>query len=98
ISATFAQFVCELRQAVWGYVKTYLRVFPNTDKPVGSGRCFGDSVRFLDAPRRGGARGRSRTDTLLKAAAFLTTSTFAAPRVLVRHEGSWSGARLHLSL
>src|SRR5580765_4320569 len=28
---------------------------------------------------RGGARGRSRTDTLLRAADFLTTSAFAAP-------------------
>jgi hypothetical protein len=37
-----------------------------------------------------GARGRSRTDTLLRAADFPPTSAFAAPM-----PGSWSGARLH---
>ncbi len=45
---------------------------------------------------RGGARGRSRTDTLLRAADFLTASAFAAPDR--RRSGSWSGARLHHSL
>ena len=41
-----------------------------------------------------GARGRSRTDTLLRAADFLPTSAFAA---LIARSGSWSGARLHHS-
>ena len=40
-----------------------------------------------------GARGRSRTDTLLKAADFPATSAFAAPNHL--RPGSWSGARHH---
>ena len=39
------------------------------------------------------ARGRSRTDTLLKAADFPATSAFAAPGA--RAAGSWSGARHH---
>src|SRR5205809_745188 len=44
-----------------------------------------------------GARGRSRTDTLLKAADFPATSAFAAPGASTR-SGSWSGARLHRGL
>src|SRR5688572_28512719 len=42
-----------------------------------------------------GARGRSRTDTLLRAVDFLPTSAFAA---LCIRTGSWSGARLHHNL
>jgi hypothetical protein len=53
--------------------------------------------RFFRTPVWGvrGARGRSRTDTLLRAADFPTTSAFAAPGAL---PGSWSGARLHHGL
>src|ERR1700757_2832936 len=55
------------------------------------------SFRKRSHPTSGRARGRSRTDTLLKAADFPATSAFAAPGRTVR-PGSWSGARLHRGL
>ena len=59
------------------------------------GRCPQSAAAGFNNADAAGARGRSRTDTLLRAADFRTTSAYAAPRRSI--SGSWSGARLHRS-